>query len=384
MDSKVNVLYVSPNGFLGGAEAFVLEVSSAHSGDGPFKITNLFFNPGECVEKSRENGIETILLPERFKLSRPFKLLKAILYCRKLLKEKDIHIIHSTMPYAHIVMSLSALFLPIRHVWFQHGPIDGILDKVGNWFPVDCLMFNSRFLVEEHHKLMGLKPRWGEKIIPLGIKPKIVTSPEVSDLKELVSSTESPIIIGAAGRINRFKGYHIFINAITKLREDLTSEDWSRCFFPIIGGANSDTDKEYLSELKTQVKELNLLNKVHFLGHKSNINDYLSKMDFFLHCSPDEEAISIVAAEAMLQNTVVIGSGIGDIVHDNKTGFECDTSLEHPQVHLAQVLKDKIEAYAKDSHTFDPIKKAADELIRSHYSKENMIKEVESVYSALN
>ena len=93
--------------------------------------------------------------------------------------------------------------------------------------------------------------------------------------------------------------------------------------------------------------------------------------------------ISIVAAEAMLQNTLVIGSGIGDIVHHEKTGFECNTSLEHPQVILAEVLREKIEAYAKDAHVFDAIKSAAENLIKEKYSKERMLLEVEAVYEAL-
>ncbi len=287
------------------------------------------------------------------------------------------------MPYAHIVMSLSALFLPVKHVWFQHGPVDGILDKIGNWFPVDCLMFNSRFLVEEHHKHLGLKPRWGEKIIPLGIKPKSVVEPKIEDLESLIKNSSSPIVLGAAGRINRFKGYDIFISAIAELKKSLPEELWGRCFFPIVGGANSQEDKNYEKELKNQIKNLELEDKIRLLGHKSNINDYLNKMDFFIHCSPEEEAISIVAAEAMLQGALVIGSGIGDIVHDNKTGFDCDTSGTSPERILSSTLEDKILGYGSDPAKYNEIKEAADKLIREKYSKENMLKEVEAVYKAL-
>lgn len=378
---KTKVLYVSPNGFVGGAEAFVLEITKSHKKNNNFEIINLFFNDGDAVKISEKNELETILLKNRFKLSHPLKLLKAIIEIRNILIKKQINIIHSTMPYAHIVMSLASIGLGLQKVWFQHGPVDGILDKIGKWFKVECVMYNSEFLKEEHDKLAGFNAIKKDIIIPLGIEEKIVDKPQVDDLID-INQTEK-IIIGVAGRINRFKGYHIFIKAVDIIKNELGVSVFSQCLFPIIGGANSEEDKKYLSELETLTKEYKLEEKISFLGHKSNINDYLKIMDVFLHCSPDREAISIVAAEAMLQNTLVVGSGIDDIVIDGKTGFECNTNVNEPEVLLANILKEIINNISNEKDFYKEIKKEAYQLIKKNYSKESMTNLVEQTYMEL-
>ena len=378
---KNKVLYVSPNGFVGGAEAFVLEITKSHKKSNKYEIINMFFNDGDAVTISQKNDIETILLKNKFKLSHPLKLLKAILEIRQILKEKQINLIHSTMPYAHIVMSLSSFGLGIQKVWFQHGPVDGILDKIGKWFKVECVMYNSEFLKEEHDKLAGFNAIKKDIIIPLGIDEKIVKEPKVDDF--LRSDEQDQIIIGVAGRINRFKGYHIFIKAIEIIKNELDESIFKRCIFPIIGGANSEEDKKYLNELNELARAQKMENKISFLGHKSNINDYLKIMDVFLHCSPDREAISIVAAEAMLQSTLVVGSGIDDIVKDGKTGFECNTNIENPEILLGNILKEIINNISKEKDFYKDIKKEAYNLIKQNYSKESMTNLVEITYAEL-
>jgi glycosyltransferase involved in cell wall biosynthesis len=377
---KYNVLYVSPNGFVGGAEAFVLEITKSHLKNGNLNIINLFFNDGDALEISKNNGIETVLIQNKFKLSHLHKLFKAICEIRKILKDKKIDIIHSTMPYAHIVMSLASFGLGIKKVWFQHGPVGGTLDKIGKWLKVNCVMYNSEFLKEEHDKLLGFSPTEKDVIIPLGIDKKDVVNPEVEDL---ISKNEKKLIIGVAGRINRFKGYHIFIEAVSELSSSLEEEVFKNCVFPIIGGANSEEDKKYLVELKQLVEDKALQESILFLGHKSNINDYLNVMDVFLHCSPEREAISIVAAEAMLQNTLVIGSGIDDIVIHDKTGIECNTNRENAHLYLKEKILEVIRNIEKDDQFYNKIKKNAYDFVRQNYSKEAMTNLVEKTYMEL-
>jgi glycosyltransferase involved in cell wall biosynthesis len=284
------------------------------------------------------------------------------------------------MPYAHIVMSLASFGLGIKKVWFQHGPVGGTLDKIGKWLKVNCVMYNSEFLKEEHDKLLGFSPTEKDVIIPLGIDKKDVVNPEVEDL---ISKNEKKLIIGVAGRINRFKGYHIFIEAVSELSSSLEEEVFKNCVFPIIGGANSEEDKKYLVELKQLVEDKALQESILFLGHKSNINDYLNVMDVFLHCSPEREAISIVAAEAMLQNTLVIGSGIDDIVIHDKTGIECNTNRENAHLYLKEKILEVIRNIEKDDQFYNKIKKNAYDFVRQNYSKEAMTNLVEKTYMEL-
>ena len=73
------------------------------------------------------------------------------------------------MPYAHITSSMAAVGLPIKKVWFQHGPVNGKLDQLGNFFPSDVIIYNSQDLKERHHKSFIGPVVVSEKVIHLGV-----------------------------------------------------------------------------------------------------------------------------------------------------------------------------------------------------------------------
>jgi glycosyltransferase involved in cell wall biosynthesis len=70
----------------------------------------------------------------------------------------------------------------------------------------------------------------------------------------------------------------------------------------------------------------NGLDNVEFLGHRSNIGDYLEAADVLIHPSRDE-AFGSVIAEAMQQGMAVVASrvgGIPELVQDKQTGLLVD------------------------------------------------------------
>ena len=72
------ILYICPNGYLGGAERIVCNISSGHL-TGRYKNFNvLFFSDGETVAQCKELGIETHVLPFKFRMDYFFYLLPHI------------------------------------------------------------------------------------------------------------------------------------------------------------------------------------------------------------------------------------------------------------------------------------------------------------------
>ena len=103
MESRPHVLYFSPNGYIGGAERFVLNICEAHLLQGQYRPAIVFFNNGEAVRSAEKLGIKTFVLPVKLRLSRPISVLKSIHFLRKLIKNLKPSIIHSTMPYSHLL-----------------------------------------------------------------------------------------------------------------------------------------------------------------------------------------------------------------------------------------------------------------------------------------
>ena len=97
---KKRVLYISPNGFLGGAEKFVLNIAKAHLRLGHYQPRIIFFAKGEAYAEAVSAGIDTMVLPFPVRLSRPASLLKTARFISQQLRSFSPGILHLTMPYS--------------------------------------------------------------------------------------------------------------------------------------------------------------------------------------------------------------------------------------------------------------------------------------------
>ena len=138
------ILYVSANGFIGGAESFLLNLAKMHA-DNKDNVYFLLFRNGVLASELKKLNMPVIILQNKFKLSSLVLLYKAVKEIRGILKKHEFNIIHSTMAYSHLMMGLSSMFLKCKKVWFQHGPVGGLLDFLASFFPVDIMLFNSKF-----------------------------------------------------------------------------------------------------------------------------------------------------------------------------------------------------------------------------------------------
>jgi glycosyltransferase involved in cell wall biosynthesis len=124
-------------------------------------------------------------------------------------------------------------------------------------------------------------------------------------------------LIGMTGRLQRWKGIHVFIDAIARVR---ASRPDVRAV--IVGGAH-ETEPQHGAELRAQVHALGLDQAVTFAGFQSNVAEWMQAMDIFVHAS-DREPFGIVVVEAMaLGKPVVAGAdgGPAEIITDGENGL---------------------------------------------------------------
>jgi len=120
-----------------------------------------------------------------------------------------------------------------------------------------------------------------------------------------------------AGVLTPLKGIHHLINAFVFIAEDFPSAR-----LVIIG---KDENKAYAADLKKQIKELGLNNRVHFIGPQpqSELAIWMAKASVLVLPSMSE-GLGRVIIEAMATGTPVIGSrvgGIPELVEDGVRGF---------------------------------------------------------------
>lgn len=330
------IVYISPNGYLGGAERFVLNACYYHLQAKIFSPTIIFFSDGEAAAEARSNGIQVIVLRSKFRLTSPLKLFTALRELRAHLRALTPEWVHNTMPYAHIVHGLAAVGLSYKVAWFQHGPVGGTLDKLASLFKCRLLLFNSKFTMD-HHRSTALALRTDRMtVLKLGV---------LAARTEREIFTKKTVSFGSSGRLCSWKGHEIVLGAIRRLRDEHPSLNFS---FRLAGEAKSERDQSYAAGLRRFVEAHDLAPVVQFLGHVRDVSSFYQDLDVFIHSSTIPEPFGLVVAEAQGHSCLVIGSdegGVADVLIDQRTGLTYAPSSSVASEQLFRILSQLLERF---------------------------------------
>ncbi len=198
-----------------------------------------------------------------------------------------------------------------------------------------------------------------------------------TDIKEPLSQQEvatfrakngiKDFSVGIVGRIEQRKGQYLLIDAIEKLQGVNAY---------IIG---APMNEEYLNELKENVKQRNLQERIHFLGFFKEPIHFMQACDVIV-LATDDEPFGLVLIEAMQAKTAVIGTskgGVLEIIEDNINGLLFENKNSDELAQKIEFLKNNPDikadfekrAYATVVEKFDNIK---------HH--ENLVKVYEKLY----
>lgn len=364
-----SVLYICPNGYIGGAESFIFNICESHLIHKNIKPHILFFNDGPGVLRAQKLGISHTVLNQPFRLS-SISFIKASIKLRKIIKKLSPDIIHFTMPYSVIACYFALINIKVKKVWFQHGPVAGKLDFIASLLPVDAIFFNSTDTMHRHFSQCRNLHQAKIEVIKLGIKQNSTPSEN--------NFIDAKKVIVSVGRISKLKGIHLLIKALAILKNDITHlENSIRCL--IIGSVNSQSDQDYQIQLHALSAQYKLDNIIEFIPHQEDIRAIYKKSDILVQASIEPEAFGLVVAEAMIENLFVIGpnlGGIQDILKDKVTGLTFRSNAANAEIELAQKLKlvltEKIQTSAMKSNAYD--------LISMEYSIEAMTQKIEKIY----
>jgi glycosyltransferase involved in cell wall biosynthesis len=120
---------------------------------------------------------------------------------------------------------------------------------------------------------------------------------------------DSPIII-TTGRMVWLKGFDLLLKAMAGLK----SKNWH---LVMVG------DGEFLPNLKAQASALNIADRVHFTGHRSDLKTFLAGADIFV-LPTRNEAIGFSILEAMSCQVASIGTAVGgvpEVLGDSEFGL---------------------------------------------------------------
>ena len=133
-----------------------------------------------------------------------------------------------------------------------------------------------------------------------------------TDLRNELSLPKEAFLVLSVGELNANKNQQVIIRAIARLNDPAVH-------YVLCGKGDQR------QELETLAKELNIADRVHFLGYRKDIADICRQCDVFALPSR-REGLPFAAMEAMYCGLPLVNSGIRgltDITEDGVSGYVC-------------------------------------------------------------
>jgi len=376
LQQKPVVLQVLPELEHGGVEVGTVEIATALQECG---IKNFVASAGgRMVYDLNRIKVPHLTLP--LKTKNPIKLYFNSLKLEKFIKENGINIVHarSRAPAwsAYWAAKRAGVkFLTTFHGTYGLGPkgIKKFYNRVMTYGKLVIAISNhikkhilTNYKVDENkirliHRCVDI-----EKFAPEAVTPERM----IRAIKENDVPEDLPIIT-LVGRITRWKGQHVLLEALSKMK--------NRNFYCLIVGSDQGRVK-YTAYLKELVKQYGLESKVKFIGQSFDIPALLMVSDVVLSCAIEPEAFGRAAIEGQAMGKIVIASNLGGSLEntvDGVTGklYESNDS---------QALADALDwALALPADEKKKISAAAIKNVKDNFTKQIMCDKTIAVYKEL-
>ena len=170
-------------------------------------------------------------------------------------------------------------------------------------------------------QLQALSPPPPHRVIPNPVDLRAFQQPvDANAVRSEFDIPPDAPLIGMVGRITPWKGQHVFIEALARLRQQ-----FPRVHGLILGETGlTAQDAAYQQELMARSRALGLEASLHWAGHRTDIPRILPALDALAHCSVTPEPFGRVIIEGMAAGAPVVASdagGASEIIEDGVDGL---------------------------------------------------------------
>lgn len=313
----------------GGVEKWILEVAEEldkrdHHVIIAARATSRLFN------RAQRKGLNTKKIKKLG--SATFLNFRRVFTFKKWLSNNDIDTVFMLSSPVFKFGTVTAKLAGVENIIYQRGSAIPIKDKfynhwLLNW--VTTFIAISKKTGKKALKYMSDFPETKVELIYHGVKIDKFKNPNlVSDLKEEFNIDADKRVLVNIGRLQKQKGQEDLIKAVAKIKKQ------SNDFVVLIVGDGPDK-----SNLENLVKELNLNEKIKFIGFREDIPSILKQSDFMIHTAR-QEGFGLVIAEAMAAGIPIVATDCGSIpelITPGINGYLAES--ENPSDISANILK---------------------------------------------
>ena len=370
----MNILQVIPQMHAGGAERTVIEVAQAIVEDGGQAI--VVSCGGRLVADLEAVGARHVTLD--MKTKNPLKIWNNAARLDQLVRAEKIDIIHARSRAPAWSAKWAARRTRIPFVTTYHGFYKA-RGRLKRWYNSimaqgDLVIANSEFTaahVRDEHEIEDTRLR----VIPRGVDldqfdPAKISPDRIKAQRANWGASPERLAIMLPGRLTRWKGQGLMIEALARLRLDPA---------PLLVCLGEGGDKlDYQAELKAAAEQAGI--DLALPGHTTDIAAAYLAADLVVCPSLEPEAFGRTAAEAQAMGARVIVAdhgGAREVVRHGETGWRAAPG--DPDA-WAQAVKAALSLNAEGANT---LAQAARKRVRTHFSKTQLQQATLRVYREL-
>ncbi len=250
-------------------------------------------------------------------INRFYFIVKSSLYIKKFLKKNQIDLVY-TNTSTLISASIAAKFVGIPSIFHIHEIPIG--NPVYSRFITAFVNVFSRELICVSKSVYDFWIKNGFK----KSKTKIIyNSFKIKKIKSKILCNDK-IVFTSISRIIPYKGHSLLIRIF-----DILCKKNKNIYLQIVGDTLPEYQK-YLDELRLDIKQRGLSNKIKFLGYREDVTTILDKSNFFIHTPLTPDPFPTVIFEAIKSKTPVITNNLGgayEILNEGKNGLIIENDL---------------------------------------------------------
>lgn len=373
------ILQIVPSLDAGGAERTTIDIARALAAAGYRPL--VASEGGRLEEELAAAGGELLRLPLDTK--QPLNLLANARTLAKLMTAENVAIIHARSRAPAWSALLAARRTGVPFVTTYHG-IYNARTPLKRWYNSvmargDAVIANSQWTADHILASYSFRPRL-LAVIPRGIdlsafNPTEVDPVQVRSLRQNWGIPENERVILLPGRLTRWKGHLIFIQALGKLRRAGKLEGVRAI---ILGDAQGRND--YVAELAAAVAQEALQDAVMICAHVSAMPPAYAAADIVLSASTDPEAFGRVPPEAAAMARPVIATDHGGARETVLAGISGLLVTPRDSGAMASAIADLL---SRSPDRLVEMGEAGRAHIRANYSLERMQSDTLALYESL-
>jgi glycosyltransferase involved in cell wall biosynthesis len=306
--TRLRVVYLTHTARLSGAELALLRLLPALGSEVEPHV--ILAEDGRLTSRLVQAGVSVEVLPmgERARgASRDAIGLQAApgsaLYTARLarrLRQLRPDLVHASSLKAGLYGSVAARLCGIPVIWHVHDRIapDYLSPRLAGLVQTAIRELPTAVIANSRATLETIPGAPHASIVPYAVAPHHPLAK--------ARRGRRPLRVGIVGRIARWKGQDVFIDAFAKAFPR-GSEEAVIVGAPLFG----EDDRAYLSELQDLAQQRGLDGRVIFRGFKEDVAHELARLDVLVHASVQPEPFGQVIVEGMAAGLPVVASGAG-------------------------------------------------------------------------